>query len=147
MSKMDMNETARAIAIMAKTKKLSSDLRKKAVEFVKANEFIWWMDRRRITYAKASTSKAIGMDISAGEFRSIRAESCEWFKVKRRPRPSKHVLLNSKQWGRLEKAVMANASLLKNRSIDEAVAIVSLTYRCNVTNLNRLTRKYRIWER
>jgi hypothetical protein len=132
---------------MAKTKKLSPELREKAVAFVKANEFQWWMDRRKVFYARLKVSEAIGKTISHDEFKEIRLKVREWFKVERRPRPSKHVLLSSKQWDRLEKAVVASASMLKNRSIEEVVAIVSLTYRCNATNLNGLTRKYRIWER
>lgn len=96
--------------------------------------------------------EACGFRMSPGAFKSIREEErdnnrLKWFTVQRRPKPSSVKLLKSEEWERLRAAVKSNRQLIEGKSLNEAVAIVSLSIRCNRSTLDGLTSDMHFWRK
>lgn len=86
------------------------------------------------------------LTVSARLFKKIRDQVCQWWTVTSRIKPSNNVELTWEQWQELRFAVNLQAEFLQGRSLDEAVAIVSIQCPCNRVTLAGLNADARIWE-
>lgn len=127
--------------------KLSDSQMQVATDIVKQHDFQWWFDRTNVKQAREMLIKKTGFMVSASEFLSIRRSSCEWFKVERRPGPSKNFALTEKEWSQLERAVKSKLHLLQGRTLNEAVAIMCLHCKCNASTLSGVSNKLHVWRK
>ena len=128
------------------SKKLTEDQIELVKQSVRSHDFTWWMNKTKLVMAKDELTKSVGFKVPVKVFKAIREEVCQWFKVQERPAPSPNTRLSGEQWDALRKAVRANEEILRGRSLGEAVAIVSLTVRCNAKTLSGITKELRYWE-
>lgn len=132
----------------ARSKPLTSEQRKAAIEAISKLDFQWWFERKLIKPARESLSKQLGFTVNASAFKSMREDgACKWFKVQKRPRPSTNMMLDAKEWERLRAAVKSQLLLIQGRTLDEAVAVVCLVCKCNAVTLDGLTSDLHVWQK
>jgi hypothetical protein len=138
--------------VSQKNKRLTSDQRTAVAKKICEMDFELWFKGYNYKAARIVVEESLGFRMSSSVFKSIREEErdgnrLEWFSVRRRPKPSKNTLLKAEEWERLRNAVKSNVHLIQGRSLDEAVAIVSLTLRCNRHTLDGLTSDMHFWNK
>lgn len=139
---LEIRQTAQLDGGTKVTKKQSiTESQQKAVaRAISEFDFQWWFQRKRINDARREISKHLGFAVSALDFSLIRKQEgvCQWFKVQKRPRTSTN---------RLRWAVRSQAERIQGRTLDEAVAVVSLVVRCNASVLEGLASDLHLWNK
>jgi len=119
----------------------------KCIAMIRQFDFEWWFKKRKVVEVRRLCEKQFGMRISPKKFVEMRAGACEWFKVQKRPRESTNMMLDANEWNRLRQAVKSQLHLIQGRTIEEAVAVVSLVCRCNAATLDGLTSELHVWNK
>jgi hypothetical protein len=131
-----------------KLKPIDAATTEKMVVLIRQLDFDWWFQRQRVPDVRKLCEKQFGMRISAKNFKELRDEHCEWFRVVRRKGVSHNHNLRGKQWDRLRAEVSRLAAELHGRKLDEAVAIVcALGCKCNATTLRGLGSDLHFWDK
>lgn len=134
---------------MTKKQSIKESQQKTVARAISEFDFQWWFQRKSIDDARREISKHLGFAVSTLDFRLIRKQEgvCQWFKVQKRPRTSTNTLLSSGEWDRLRWAVRSQAERIQGRTLDEAVAVVSLVVRCNASVLEGLASDLHLWNK
>jgi hypothetical protein len=126
-------------------KPLPPDQYKIAAEQVKAMDFAWWYHRKTIGQARQMLNNQLDFRVTGFNFRLLVTEHCEWFQTKRLVSASHSVNLSYDEWQCLRWAVNHHRERLQGRTLGEAIAIVSTTFRCNAKTLRGLNKDLQVW--
>lgn len=115
---------------------------------LKEFDFYLWFKKAKIIKAREFLEKKAGKRIRPSDFKKSR-ESCEWWKNQDRPRRKESTVkaLDAEGWQRLRDAVREQLVLLQGRTLEEAVAIVSIICPCNETTLDGLNSDLHVWDK
>jgi hypothetical protein len=124
---------------------LNAEQRELVASLIKKHDFRFWFDGLTVAEAKDRIERAAAFPLSKAAFIEIRNAVCDWFGVYAKPKPSELTELTGGEWIALRRAVWDSREELKRRSLAEAVAIVSLKFRCNEKLLEGLGSDVHFW--
>jgi hypothetical protein len=141
-----MNGTIMTATKTRRTAPLNDSQLKELTQWIVKNDFDFWFRKKRVADARNEASVLVGGKVTAKKFAALREDLCKWWKKRLRRQPSREINLAFEDWQRLRAAVKASAVDIQGRTIDEAVAVVSLRCRCNATVLRGLTSELHFWK-
>ena len=129
---------------MPRAKKLTEEQEQAAIAKLRELEFDWWYKRLTITPARKELVRDVGFPINASQFKAMR-DHCRWFKVTRRKAPCRSNDLDFNGWQLLRQAVARCEQVLRGKTLDQAVSIVSTVHPCNRKLLDGLRKDLHFW--
>jgi hypothetical protein len=112
---------------------------------IRENDFAYWLNREKIKLIAAKITVKLGFTVPVRAVSTIRKDVCVWWGHRKRRQPSAAILLDESGWDKLRMAVQKHKDDLAGRKLDEAVAIVSITQRCNRMVLAGLPQRFKFW--
>lgn len=131
-----------------RAKSLDSKQKEAVVAELVKIDFALWYQRTSSTDARKRVGLSVGFLISTKDFKTCCHDTTKWFRQVHRPQPpSLATELDFDGWQRLRTAVSQQVELIQGRSIDEAVAIISVKCRCNRRLLDGLASDLHFWRK
>ena len=125
---------------------LTPEQRESVTSELRAMDLNALVSKMKVTELRERIQKKLGFLISSREFKELREQSCEWFRLRKHGRTLQGTDgLSDDGWVRLRAAVKKLLPELQGRSIKQAVAIVSTLVPTNEVMLNGLTSEYKVW--
>ena len=85
------------------------------------NDKQFWVDNPRMRDVKAGAEEALGEKVSLKRIRETREEVCQYWRQKRKRRPSTAKCLSEKQWTNVRNNIIQHRNELQGQSVKFAV--------------------------